>query len=295
MWENFDEGRAACGDVTLHYRRAGQGAPLVLLHGYPQNGNCWHALAPRFAERFDVIVPDLRGYGRSDAPEDTALDPQGYTKRTMARDIAGLLDALGIEAAHILGHDRGARVAYRMALDLPERVRHLGILEILPTAAYWDAMDAAFSMAVYHWTFLAQPHPVPEMLIAGAPRDYVSHTLASWTLDKSLAPFAPEALESYLAQAEDPARIHAMCADYRAGARTDRALDEEDRKAGRRIAAPLRCLFSEGGFAARHGDPEGVWRGWAESVETGTCRAGHFVPEENPDAVLDAMLPHLAD
>ena len=295
MWTGFDQMRVPCGEVTLHLRRAGRGAPLVLLHGYPQNGDCWHALAPRLAERFDVIVPDLRGYGRSDAPADTALDPQGYTKRTMARDIAGLLDALGIEAAHVLGHDRGARVTYRMALDLPERVRHLGILEILPTAAYWDAMDAAFAMAVYHWTFLAQPHPVPERLIAGAPRDYIAHTLASWTLERSLDPFAPEALESYLSQAEDPARVHAMCADYRAGARTDRALDEADRRAGHRIAAPLRCLFSEGGFAARHGDPDGVWRGWAERVETGTCRAGHFVPEENPQAVLDAMVPHFAD
>ncbi len=210
----------------------------------------------------------------------------------MAADIAGLMDALGIDAAHVMGHDRGARAAYRLALDRPERIRRLALLEILPTAEYWRAMDAEFAMAVYHWTFLAQPRPMPETLISADPEGYVRHTLKAWTLDKSLDPFAPEAMESYMAQARDPARIHAMCADYRAGATTDRAHDEADRDAGTRIQAPLACLFAQTGFPARTGDPAAIWRRWAHDVTTATCRSGHFVAEEAPDAVLDLAAAH---
>lgn len=289
--DGFDTRRMQANGIALHLRRAGRGEPLILLHGFPQNGACWHRTAPALAERFDVIVPDLRGYGASDAPQDDE-GHDAYSKRTMAADIAALMDALGIDAAHVMGHDRGARVAYRLALDSPERVRRLAILEILPTAEYWRAMDAAFAMAVYHWTFLAQPAPMPERLIAGDPEGYVRHTLASWTRAKDLSPFAAPALDRYLAQARDPARIHAMCADYRAGALSDRAHDEADLAAGNRIAAPLACLFAETGFPARTGDPAAIWRRWAADVCTATCPSGHFVPEEAPDAVLELALAH---
>ena len=291
MFENFDEMRVDAGEATLFARRAGRGAPLILLHGFPQTGAAWHRVAPVLAERFDVIVPDLRGYGRSDAPRDDAAHRR-YAKRTMGRDIAGLMDALGIEAAHLLGHDRGARVACRMALDLPQRVRRLGIVEILPTAEYWRAMDAAFAMAAYHWVFLAQPYPMPERLIAGDPRGYAKHTMASWTRDKDLSPFDPAALEEHLAQWDDPARVHAMCADYRAGASADRADDEADLEAGRRLAAPVRGIFADTGFPVRAGDPAAAWSRWAHEVETSVARSGHFLPEENPAALLDAMRPH---
>ena len=287
----FDTHRVEANGIALNLRRAGRGEPLILLHGFPQNGACWHRTAPALAERFDVIVPDLRGYGASDAPQDDE-GHDAYSKRTMAADIAALMDALGIDAAHVMGHDRGARVAYRLALDAPERVRRLGILEILPTAEYWRAMDAAFAMAVYHWTFLAQPAPMPERLIAGDPEGYVRHTLASWTRPKDLSPFDAPALAGYLAQARDPARVHAMCADYRAGATTDRVHDEADLAAGNRIAAPLACLFAETGFPARTGDPAAIWRRWAADVATATCASGHFVPEEAPDAVLELALAH---
>ncbi len=293
FFDGFDESRIDTGRITLRVRRAGTGAPLVLLHGYPQNGACWHRVAPALAERHDVIVPDLRGYGASDAPADDAAH-EAYSKRTMAADIVALLDALDLDAAHVMGHDRGARAAYRLALDAPERVRRLAILEILPTADYWRAMDAEFAMAVYHWTFLAQPHPMPERLIAGDPEGYVRHTLAAWTRARDLSPFSDRALAAYLAQARDPARIHAMCGDYRAGATTDRAHDEADRAAGNRIAAPTACLFADTGFPARTGDPAAIWRRWAADVTTATCPSGHFVPEEAPDAVLALAAAHFA-
>ena len=289
----FARRRIDTGDVTLSMQEAGAGAPLILLHGFPQNGMCWARVAPAFAARHRVIVPDLRGYGQSDAPPDDDAHTV-YSKRRMALDITGLMDALGIATADVLGHDRGARVAYRLALDHPARVRRLGIIEVVPTAAFWDAWDARLAMAAYHWTFLAQPAPLPERMIGADPVGYIDWTLRGWTLAKSLEVFPPAALDSYRAQARDPARIHAMCADYRAGATVDRALDEADRAAGRRIAAPLRFLWAEGGFPARTGDPLGIWRGWAETVTGSACVSGHFAMEEAPEAVIDAFLPFYA-
>jgi haloacetate dehalogenase len=276
--------------VGISVQEAGAGDPLILLHGYPQNGMCWSRVAPQFACSHRVIVPDLRGYGASDAPPD---DPghQTYSKRQMAADIVGLMDTLGIARAQVLGHDRGARVAYRLALDQPGRVQRLGIIEIAPTADYWANWGAELAMAAYHWTFLAQPAPLPERMIGADPVAYLDHTLKSWTAAKSLGVFPPEALASYRAQMADPARLHAMCADYRAGATTDRAHDEADRAAGRQITAPLRFLYGLHGFPARTGDPAGIWRRWATDVTATACASGHFVMEENPQAVLDAFGP----
>ncbi|MBS1301895.1 alpha/beta hydrolase [Loktanella sp. SALINAS62] len=289
MIAGFTQTRVDCGEVHLSVHRAGQGMPLVLLHGYPQNHHCWARVAPDLATHFDVIVPDLRGYGDSDAPPDDAAHSI-YSKRTMARDIVGLLDALGLDRAHVLGHDRGARVAYRFALDHPDRLDRLGIIEIVPTGDFWNAWTADLAMAAYHWTFLAQPAPLPERMIAADPAGYADWTLAQWTLDKSLNVFAPDALASYRQQMAD--RAMSMCADYRAGATFDRRLDDADRAAGARIAAPLRFLWAEAGFPARTGDPLGLWRNWAHDVSGNACRSGHFAMEENPQAVLDAFLPH---
>jgi haloacetate dehalogenase len=289
--EGFARRRIDCGAVTLSVQEAGQGAPLVLLHGFPQNGMCWGPVAPAFARHFRVIVPDLRGYGESDAPPDDA-GHRAYAKRTMARDMVGLLDALGIGRAMVLGHDRGARVAYRLALDHPGRVARLGIIEVAPTAEYWRAWGPEMALAAWHWTFLAQPAPLPERMIGADPAAYVDWTLAAWSGTRDLAPFAPAALAGYRAQMADPARLHAMCADYRAGATTDRADDEADLAAGRRIAAPLHFLWGRHGFPARTGDPAGIWRRWAQEVSDTPVEAGHFVMEEAPQAVLAAFLPH---
>ena len=276
--------------IDLSVQQAGDGPPLILLHGYPQNGMCWSRVAPRLVQHFHVIIPDLRGYGHSAAPPDDAAHTV-YSKRRMAQDIIELMDALNLPKANILGHDRGARVAYRLALDHPGRVTRLGIIEIVPTGDFWDAWMADLAMTAYHWTFLAQPAPLPERMIGADPVAYLDHTLASWTLDHTLATLPPEALDSYRAQIRDPARIHAMCADYRAGATTDRRLDGESRAAGARIAAPVCYLWAEHGFPARTGDPLGIWRRWVDDVQGAPCRSGHFVQEENPRAVLDLFLP----
>lgn len=289
--DGFAERRIDAGDVTLSVHRAGSGRPLILLHGFPQNHRAWGRVAPVFAQHFDVIVPDLRGYGASDAPPDDTAH-RVYSKRTMARDIIGLMDALGLERAHILGHDRGARVGYRLALDHPVRVDRLGLIEILPTAEYWRAMDAGFAMTLWHWPFLAQPAPLPETLIGGAPEAFLDLMVTRWTRAKSTRVLAPEALASYRAQMADPARLAAMCADYRAGATTDRADDEADLAAGKRLAAPLHVLWAEGGFPAKAGDPAGAWRRWAENVTASSCVSGHFVMDEAPEVVLAAFLSH---
>lgn len=292
MIDGFTRSFVKTGDVTLSVHRAGAGAPLILLHGYPQNHHCWAPVAPRFARHFDTIVPDLRGYGDSDAPADDAAHTT-YSKRRMAADIIGLMDALGLERAHVIGHDRGARVAYRLALDHPDRIDRLGIIEIVPTGDFWDSWTADLGLKAYHWTFLAQPAPLPERMIGADPAAYADWTLTQWTQDKSLAVFAPAALDSYRRQMADPARLHAMCADYRAGATTDRRLDRDSRDAGAQIAAPLHFLWAEGGFPAQTGDPLGLWQGWATQVTGKACRAGHFVMEENPEAVVAAFMTHL--
>lgn len=289
--QGFTRQRIATNGIHLNVLRAGQGAPLILLHGFPQNHRAWARVAPAFARHFDVIVPDLRGYGASDAPPDDAAHTT-YSKRTMARDITGLMDALGLPCAHILGHDRGARVAYRLALDHPARVDRLGLIEILPTADYWRAMDAGFAMTLWHWPFLAQPAPLPETLIGGAPAAFLDLMVTRWTRAKSTGVLAPEALTSYRAQMADPVRLAAMCADYRAGATADRADDEADLASGNRLAAPLHVLWAEGGFPAKAGDPAGAWRRWAETVTDSSCVSGHFVMDEAPEAVLSAFLPH---
>lgn len=286
----FKQSRIAANGIRLSVHQAGRGAPLILLHGYPQNHMCWHRVAPALAEHFHVIVPDLRGYGDSDTPPDDA-EHTAYSKREMARDIVGLMDALSIDRAAILGHDRGARVTYRLALDHPDRVRQLGIIEVVPTGDFWAAWDADLAMSAYHWTFLAQPAPMPETLIGADPVGYVEHTLKSWTLKKSLEAFAAEALEAYRQQARDPARIHAMCADYRAGATIDRQLDDADRAAGRALPCPMKFLWAETGFPARTGRPAALWANWAPRMEDASCLSGHFAMEENPQAVLDCFLP----
>ncbi|MCV2876286.1 alpha/beta hydrolase [Rhodobacteraceae bacterium XHP0102] len=288
----FVKERITTNGVTLSVHHGGQGAPLILLHGYPQNHMCWSKVAPDLARYFKVIIPDLRGYGDSDI---AAADPdhRAYSKREMALDILGVMDHFEITRAHIAGHDRGARVAYRFALDHPTRLDRLAILEIVPTADFWAAWSAELAMKAYHWTFLAQPAPLPERMISADGPAYMDWTLASWTYAKDLSAFSQAALAAYRAQAANPARIAAMCNDYRAGAFFDRALDEADRKAGRKIAAPLCFLWAEAGFPARTGDPLEIWRAWADDV-TGHAivGTGHFMPEEQPEAVVAALRAH---
>ncbi len=285
----FKHFRLVANGVEMSFHIGGSGPDVILLHGFPQNHMCWAEVAPRLAGCLRCIVPDLRGYGDSSIPPDDA-DHAAYSKRNMARDIIGLMDGLGIHRARIVGHDRGARVAYRMALDHPSRVERLAIVEVVPTAEFWRRWDADLAINGYHWTFLAQPHPLPERLIAADPEFFVRQTLASWTGSGSLDRFSPAALKSYIAQMQNPERVAAMCADYRAGATTDRRIDEMDITDGNRIEAPVRFVWSEAGFPARTGDPLGIWNSWCNEL-TGESVAdcGHFMMEENPEGFLNAV------
>lgn len=292
LFPGFETRRLAGEGAELFCRVGGEGPPLVLLHGYPQTHAAWHRVAPTLAKHFFCVVPDLRGYGRSSIPEPDA-DHRAYSKRAMARDIVAVMAALGHRRFNLLGHDRGARVAYRLALDAPEHVDRLGILEVVPTAEMWNRFDAEMAKSAYHWTFLAQPHPLPERLIAADPVAYMEWTLASWSQKGSLDAFAPAALDDYRRSYAQPDRVRAFCEDYRAGAGVDRALDVADFEAGRKIEAPLHFAWSSHGFPARTGDPMGLWRSWAKTVTGQSVEAGHFVPEENPEGVLSAFIPFL--
>lgn len=276
-------------DVTLQARIGGEGPPVLLLHGYPQTHLAWRHVAPRLAERFTVVVPDLRGYGESSAPPDDAAHTV-YAKSAMAADMVAAMGSLGFARFALAGHDRGGRVACRLALEHPGAVRAVAFLEIVPTVEQWRAFDAALAMKAYHWTFLAQPAPMPERLIGADPAFYLEHTLASWTRCGTLAPFADGALEAYRA-AFGP-RVAAFCADYRAGATTDRAADEADLAAGRTIAAPALLIAGERGFPAAAGTPAARWQGFAPAIRTVTADCGHFPAEEAPDATSAALLAH---
>jgi haloacetate dehalogenase len=286
-FDGFEAREFALGEATIFARVGGSGAPLLLLHGYPQSHLMWARVAEALSGRFTVVAADLRGYGASSAPPSEL--GKRYSKRVMAKDAIALMAALGHERFAVAGHDRGGRVAYRLALDHPDRVTKIAVLDIAPTAEMWAGMDAARAMAIYHWMFLAQPAPMPETLISAASDAYLDHTLASWTGDKSLKCFAPEALEAYRAGLRDPARVHALCEDYRAGATIDRELDEADRAAGRRIAAPLLALWGAKGIPAKGENPLDVWRRWAVHARGAAIESGHFLPEEAPEATAQAL------
>jgi haloacetate dehalogenase len=274
-------------------RAGGSGPPLVLLHGFPQTHVMWHKIAPALAERFSVVTPDLRGYGQSAAPEGDGA-PEAFSKRAMAGDILRLMAELGHARFAIVGHDRGARVGYRLALDAPQNVTLLALLDILPTLLMWEQMDAARAMQVYHWMFLAQPKPLPERLIGGDPVYFLEHTLASWTKTKSLAPFDPRALAAYRAAAGDSACIHAWCADYRAGAGIDLVHDQADKEARRHLACPTFILWGDNGIPAAGASPLAGWRAsFAPDAKGAGIDSGHFVAEENPAETLALLLPFL--
>jgi len=270
--------RIATRGGTIAATVTGSGPPLLLLHGFPQTRLMWGKVAPGLSEKHTLVVPDLPGYGDSDAPASVA----GASKRTMAASLVEMMEALGYGTFDLAGHDRGGRVAYRMALDHPERVSRLAVLDILPTADYWAKMDRAFAVKIYHWTLLAQPSPLPETLIGGAPDFWLDWTLKSWTLGDSLDCFDPVAMAQYRRNFHDPARLKAMCDDYRAGATVDTEHDLASQAAGDRITAPTLALWGAAGIAASAETPLDVWGRWCPDLRGEAIRSGHFLPEENP-------------
>lgn len=295
LFPGFDTHHIEIEGHTFQARSGGDGPPLLCLHGYPQTHACWHKVAPKLAETNTVVAMDLRGYGQSAIP---TSDPEhkAYAKRTMAADAVALMRALGHDTFTVMGHDRGGRVAYRMALDSPEAVERLILVDIIATIDNWERMRAGSAIKSYHWGFLAQPEPLPETLIASHPTYYLDHTLASWTKDKTLDTFDPRALTHYRAAIGDPARIHAMCEDYRAGATYDWQADQASREANDRITAPVHVLWASSYLTPTKGDfdPLEVWRGWADNVTGTEIDSGHFLAEENPTATTEAILAFLA-
>jgi haloacetate dehalogenase len=249
----------------------------------------WHKVAPDLARHCTLVIPDLRGYGGSSAPlgDEEHLT---YSKRAMAEDGLIVMRELGHPRFMVAGHDRGGRVAYRLALDHPEAVTALVPVDIIPTAEVWRRTTAESALRGYHWQFLAQPFPLPETLIGKDPVYYLEHTLKSWTGSRDLTPFSPGAMAHYRAQVQDPARVHAFCEDYRAGAGIDRTLDEADFAAGRKIACPTLVLHSS---SYLKGSPLEVWRAWCTNVGAAAVTSGHFLAEENPADTLAALVPFI--
>ena len=277
------------GGARVHARSGGSGDPVLLLHGYPQTHAIWHRVAPRLAGAFTVVAADLRGYGDSGKPP-SAPDHAPYSKRAMAQDLVEAMERLGFRSFHLVGHDRGGRVAHRLALDHPDRVRTLTVLDIAPTRHMYGRTDFAFARAYYHWFFLIQPEPLPERLIGADPDFFLRTKIGSGAA--GLAPFDEAAMAEYLRCFRDPATIHASCEDYRASAGIDLAHDEADLE--RKVAAPILALWGARGVVHRCFDVLGAWRERAASVEGGPLACGHYIAEEAPDALLAQLLPHLS-
>jgi haloacetate dehalogenase len=269
----------------VRYRIGGSGPALLLLHGNPQTHAMWHRVAPRLAERFTVVCPDLRGYGGSEKPPATP-DHAPYAKTAMAQDVADLMSQLGHETYSVGAHDRGARVAHRLALDFPERVQKLAVLDIVPTIEHFERADMSFALGYYHWFWFAQPHPFPEDLIDRAPDTwFAAHTGGGGGIPPF---FAPEALTDYLAAAHDPAAIVGMCEDYRAAATIDLVHDRMSRAEGRLVQCPTLVLWGATGKVGGWYDPIAIWQQYcAAKVVGGAVPSGHFIAEEAPDALLD--------
>jgi haloacetate dehalogenase len=280
---------------VVHAVVGGSGPPLLLLHGYPESHVMWHAAAPVLADRHTVVVADLAGYGASFRPAPTE-DHAAHGKRAMARDQVELMAALGFDRFAVAGHDRGGRVAYRMALDHPDRVERLAVLDIVPTGEAWRRADRDFARGYWHWAFLALPAPLPERLIGGDPQAFFDlHVRAGMGLGAEPGRYPAGVLEGYRRTLDDPGAVEAMCEDYRAGASVDVAHDDADRDAGRRIASPLLVLWAgRGGLPRFYGDVLGVWRPWAADVRGQALDAGHFLAEDRPEETADRLLTFLA-
>lgn len=273
----------------VHYAVAGSGPPLLLLHGYPQTHAMWHRIGPALAERFTVVAADLRGYGDSHKPHQTD-GAANYAKRAMAAELVALMAHLGHPRFAVAGHDRGARVAYRMALDSPDAVTRLALLDIVPTKTVFDRIDARVGMAYFHWFMLAQPYPLPETLLDGDNAGFWLETVfGAWSANPTA--FTPEARAAYAHSFTTPEGIHASCADYRAGASIDRKHDAGDLAAGRSITCPVLLLWGEKGVVGQaYGDPLDVWRPFAPDLRGRGVPGGHFLPEEAPAETLDELL-----
>jgi haloacetate dehalogenase len=288
-FDAFSRERVAVAGATVFLRRAGSGPAVLLLHGYPETSLAWRKIAPDLADEFTVLAADLPGYGDSMLFE-TAIDDGRISKRAMGRILADVMRELGISQFGVVGHDRGARVAYRLALDCPERIRAVGVLDVIPILDMAERLtyDAARQMG--HWFWLAQSSMAPETLIGRDPGLYVRHIIEEW----GGSGIERTAVDEYIRCMRKPGALRTMGAEYRAD-RLDLEQDEADRTAGRRITCPLLAVWAEGGLAEQFGDPLAIWRRWGDRVEGGALAGGHFLMEERPRELTDLVRPFLRD
>src|SRR5688572_29764278 len=287
LFPGFTSRRVQTSGAAIHTLVGGSGPPLLLLHGYPQTHVEWHKIAPRLAQRFTVVMTDLRGYGDSSKPPD-GDNHVNYSKRAMALDQVEVMRSLGHERFALVGHDRGGRVAWRMAVEHPDRITRAAILDIVPLP--YSMVTRDFATQYFHWFFLIQPAPFPETLIGNNAEFYLRSRLLRPTGGTNAV--TDEAFAEYLRCFADPATIHATCEDYRAGATID--LDHSGADGARKVTCPLHILWGERGTVGRFYDPMKIWREHATTVTGKALPAGHFLPEEVPDETLSELMAFLA-
>jgi len=290
MFEGFETRQIETIGTTINLVTGGSGPPLLLLHGYPQSHVMWHKIAPRLAQDFTVVAPDLRGYGDSGKPVGDP-DHMNYSKRVMAQDQVDVMEALGFDQFLLVGHDRGARVSHRLTKDHPQRVQKLATLDIIPTRIMFQIVNQEMATNTYHWFFLIQPFDFPERVI-GADADYFIRRGFERTKDSTQV-FPPEALEEYVRCFCDPAAIHGTCEDYRAGASIDLVHDEAD--FDNKVSCPMLAMWSETGYVGRTQDVLGVWKDYATNVRGQSFTCGHYMAEEQPDEIYASIKAFLLE
>jgi haloacetate dehalogenase len=286
--QTFTSAEIDTGETSIFVTSGGSGPPLLLLHGFPQTHLMWRGVAPLLAESFTVVCADLRGYGQSGCPA-SSTDHAPYAKRAMARDMVAVMQRLGFSRFGIAGHDRGGRVAYRMALDHPERIERLAVLDILPVETVWQHADARFALGYWPWSLLAQPEPLPEKFLEACAETVIDNALGGWGSPAEM--FPPDIRAAYIAALREPRHAHAICEEYRAAAGIDRTHDVADREAARRIASPVLALWSAQGplDSWYAGGPLALWRDWADDVRGFPLEGGHFFPEAAPGPTAQAL------
>jgi len=294
-FEGFEAKTFNVNGVEIFARIGGpaDAPPLLMLHGYPQTHAIWHRVAQSLSNRFRIVLPDLRGYGDSSRPAGE-VDHANYSKRTLALDMVELMAQLGHERFGLVGHDRGGRVAHRLALDHPQRVSRLALIDIAPTLDMYEATDMRFASAYYHWFLLIQPAPLPERLLGGDPTFFLHRALGGWGA-AGLASIEPEALAEYERCFARPDALHASCEDYRASAGIDLAHDRASRAAGEKIACDTLVLWGERGVVHKLFEPLRLWQAQCAAQVSGTVMpAGHFIPEEMPTETAGRLWSFLA-